>query len=321
MPKVSIIIPNFNHARYLEQRLRSVLDQTYSAFEVLFLDDASTDNSLEVLAQFESDPRLRTYHNETNSGSPYIQWNRGVSLAQGEYVWIAESDDYAAPALLERLVSVLDAHPEVGLAYCQSQRVAEDGAPMGLALDLVQDLGPEHWGRDFVRSGRDECAEYLVARNTIPNASAVVFRRAIYTAAGAVDETMRLAGDWLHYARMLKISDIAFVAEPLNHFRAHPASTRHTTLESGIYLLENYQVMGYILQEFEVTPAARKRALNSQMNAWVNHLVWKRRPLSWVMLRRIHQAALAADPHPLARFGRNAVWVPVQEMARRLTNR
>ena len=95
MPTVSVIVPNYNHARYLRQRIESVLGQTYQDFEVILLDDCSTDESRSVLGEYAKDPRVRIEFNEKNSGSTFKQWNKGVRLARGEYIWIAESDDYA----------------------------------------------------------------------------------------------------------------------------------------------------------------------------------------------------------------------------------
>ena len=111
MPTVSVIVPNYNHARFLPQRIETILRQSYQDFELLLLDDCSTDDSRAILSQYASDPRVRLEFNEMNSGSPFKQWNKGVRLARGKYVWIAESDDYADPQLLERLVAVLEADP------------------------------------------------------------------------------------------------------------------------------------------------------------------------------------------------------------------
>src|SRR6202043_2352137 len=120
-------------ARYLRQRVESVLGQTYQDFEVILLDDCSTDESQSILREYAADPRVRMEFNEKNSGSTFKQWNKGVRLARGEYVWIAESDDYAEPRLLERLVAVLDADPAVTLAYCQSWRILDDDQLDGFA--------------------------------------------------------------------------------------------------------------------------------------------------------------------------------------------
>ena len=77
-PLVSIIIPNYNHARYLKQRLESIFNQTYQNFEVIFLDDCSTDNSSDIIEQYKDNPHLsQIVVNETNSGSPFKQWNKG----------------------------------------------------------------------------------------------------------------------------------------------------------------------------------------------------------------------------------------------------
>jgi len=124
VPKVSVIIPNYNHDRFLTKRIQTILDQTFQDFEIIYLDDASTDESDAAIAPFL--PRLtHVIKNETNSGSPFKQWNKGARLAKGEYLWIAESDDYADKHFLERLVDILDRHPNVGLAYCQSWGVDE----------------------------------------------------------------------------------------------------------------------------------------------------------------------------------------------------
>lgn len=103
-PLVSIIIPNYNHARFLDERMQSVLGQTYQNFEVIILDDRSTDNSREVIEKYRSNPKVRKIlFNDTNSGSPFRQWKKGMELASGEIVWIAESDDHCEDTFLEKL--------------------------------------------------------------------------------------------------------------------------------------------------------------------------------------------------------------------------
>src|ERR1700722_3014578 len=119
MPRVSVIVPNYNHARFLRQRLDSVVAQTFQDFELILLDDCSTDESRKILEEYARDPRARLELNEANSGSPFKQWNKGVRLARGKYVWIAESDDYANERFLERLGSRLDSHSDFVLCNYQ----------------------------------------------------------------------------------------------------------------------------------------------------------------------------------------------------------
>ena len=128
MPKVSVIIPNYNHAPYLKRRIDSVLNQTYTDFEVILLDDCSTDESREVLLMYQDHPKVsHVVINRENSGSPFKQWHRGFELAKGEYIWIAESDEWCEPTLLETLVEPMLRDEFIVLRYCQSLLASERG--------------------------------------------------------------------------------------------------------------------------------------------------------------------------------------------------
>ena len=126
-PKVSVIVPNYNYAKYLPARLKSIINQTYPPYEVLFLDDCSTDDSVEIAAEMlhASGLSYRIIANETNQGT-YRQWLRGIREAKGDLIWIAEADDDCAPTFLERLVGQFE-RPDVVLAYCQSRQIDEEG--------------------------------------------------------------------------------------------------------------------------------------------------------------------------------------------------
>ena len=126
IPRVSVVIPNYNHARFLRRRIETVLQQTFQDFELILLDDCSTDESRSIISSYANNPKIRVEFNLVNSGSTFKQWNKGVGLARGEYVWIAESDDYSDARFLEQLVGVLDPKPEVAFAFCRSWRVSND---------------------------------------------------------------------------------------------------------------------------------------------------------------------------------------------------
>ena len=84
-PKVSVIVPNYNYGRYLTERIESILAQTYQNFELILLDDASSDSSIDILRQYQDHPKVsHCLVNEQNSGSPFPQWQKGIDLAQGE---------------------------------------------------------------------------------------------------------------------------------------------------------------------------------------------------------------------------------------------
>ena len=105
---ISIIVPNFNHALYLPDRLNSIFNQTYQNFEVIILDDASQDNSLDLLKAYKNHPKVSHYIvNKENTGSPFKQWKKGLELAKGDFIWIAESDDFCSLDFLETQVEML----------------------------------------------------------------------------------------------------------------------------------------------------------------------------------------------------------------------
>ncbi|TGV96003.1 glycosyltransferase family 2 protein, partial [Mesorhizobium sp. M2D.F.Ca.ET.145.01.1.1] len=133
--------PNYNYARYLGARLNSIADQTTRPYELIVLDDASTDESVQVIEQFLADCDIpcRLVVNAQNSGSVFRQWMRGVEMARGDYVWIAEADDLADPGFLAELLPAFE-RDEVVMSYCQSRQI--DGAGRVLS---------EHY-LDYVRS-------------------------------------------------------------------------------------------------------------------------------------------------------------------------
>jgi glycosyltransferase involved in cell wall biosynthesis len=232
MPKVAAIVPNFNHAPYLAQRIDSVLGQTFGDLELLVLDDASTDGSREIIERYRGRSRVRIELSDQNSGSAFAQWEKGVRATGGDYVWIAESDDWAEPAFLERLVPLLDADPSLTLAYCQSAIVDTSSRVTANAACWTEDLDPARWNAPFRSAGREELRRHLIRKNTIPNASAVLQRRSALEKCLPLRTDLGLCGDWHHWARMLAVGGLAFTPEPLNHWRL--ASSNARTERPGI---------------------------------------------------------------------------------------
>ncbi|NJO77647.1 MAG: glycosyltransferase [Cyanobacteria bacterium RM1_2_2] len=272
MPKVSIVLPSYNYARYLDERIQSLLNQTYTDFELLIVDDASTDNSVEVINQYVHDSRVRTHFFEQNSGLPYKRWNDGADLAQGEYILFAGADDSCEPTLIEKLVEKLEQNPTVGIAYCQSMQMDSDGKVGRSLKNRTDELDRNRWAQDFVNNGQDEC-QYLVIKNTIPNASAALLRRSTFETAGQFDVNLRLVADWMLWAKMLMISDIAFVAEPLNYFRLHAMTVTSNTRKIGKHVEENYQVISFITNSVALPQKSIDKAYTRLVNRWVNSIL------------------------------------------------
>jgi glycosyltransferase involved in cell wall biosynthesis len=299
MLTVSIIVPNYNHARYLRQRIESVLGQTYQDFEVILLDDCSTDESSSIIEEYANDPRVRIELNRQNSGSTFKQWTKGVLLARGKYVWIAESDDYADERLLERLVTILDSKPEVTFAYCRSWRVDQDDRPNGFADFYLVDLDPGRWKEDFQADGREECRHYFVGNNSVPNASSVLFRKAIYERVGGVDDRLRVCGDWRLWVLMAFEGEIAYVSEPLNYYREHHANVRTSAALNGLVAAEHLATVRWMLERVTPTDAVLERARSWASGYWIPAIFSRRVPFG--LKRAIFRDARATDPHVFQR--------------------
>ena len=272
MPKVSVIIPNYNHAQFLEQRVESVLNQTFQDFEIIFLDDASTDNSKEVFSKYSNHPKIsHVIFNETNSGSPFKQWNKGFGLSTGEYIWIAESDDYADSTFLQKLVQKLDSCPTVGLVYSQSWQVDENGTIASTLDWWTDDLDRSKWLNDFSANGIDVCKKYLSVKNVIPNASGVIFRHEFIFELDSDIEKFRLCGDWLFWIKILLNSDLSFIAEPLNYFRKHDNTARMLT-KFKFEISEKINILNYLSISVKMSNKDIHQRISLLVKLYFNHI-------------------------------------------------
>ncbi|MTK52600.1 glycosyltransferase [Paludibacter sp.] len=224
MPKISVIIPNYNYAIYLKQRIESVINQTYQDFEVIILDDHSTDNSKSIIEEYKNHPKIKKIvYYEANSGSPFIQWNKGIEYATGEWIWIAEADDYADKHFLEKVIKNGIESNDIVISYCQSLKTDSMGNIAGSWNDWTKDLGCI-FDNNFIIDGLSYIEKFLYFKNTIPNASGVIFRKKAFIEVGRTDIDVKYCADWLLWLKLLTIGKLAFCAENLNYFRDHQLS-------------------------------------------------------------------------------------------------
>jgi glycosyltransferase involved in cell wall biosynthesis len=222
---VSVIIPNFNHAAYLKERIDSVLAQTYTDYEVIILDDASTDNSKDIIELYRQHPKVSAIiYNEVNSGSPFKQWAKGIIEAKGIWIWIAESDDLATSTFLEVAVVHLNKINNAGLYFCNS--VVEEAGKENLTTAQINNklLNNSIWSKDYKEEGINEINRALKYHSVINNVSAVVFKKSLLS-----DNLLQLKkfmyyGDWFAYIHILTNSNIIYNKDPLNKFRRTTAS-------------------------------------------------------------------------------------------------
>lgn len=240
-PLVSVIIPNYNHAPYLQERIESILRQTYRHFEIIMLDDCSTDHSRKVMNTYREHPQVtKIIFNEVNSGSPFVQWKRGIQEANGELVWIAESDDSCHPDMLRQLVGKFEGNPTQSFAFCQCKFVDRKGEitdTHSWRLEKVERMN----GKAFIR-------KHLRFRNRVWNASCALFRKSFALACDDEYIRYRTAGDWLFWIMMAEQGEVTAISTPLNYFRQHPGSTTKRSMMSGLCQVEAKKVFDYCLR-------------------------------------------------------------------------
>ena len=230
LKRISVIVPNYNYAEYLVERITSIVHQDYPIYEIIILDDASSDDSVRVLNNLipTIDIDCSFIINDSNSGSPFVQWLKGVELARGDYIWIAEADDLSEPGFLKEVLLPFK-DPSIVMSYCQSKQMDSQGRVLSENyLDYVSDISTKKWLRHYVEEGVDEISSCFAIKNTVPNVSAVVFERKalLHVLKNGIEEIKKyhVAGDWQTYLSILKNGKIAFSPEPLNLHRRHQNS-------------------------------------------------------------------------------------------------
>lgn len=258
--KVSVCVPTYQHATFLPAAIESVLRQTFTDFELIVVDNASTDNTREVVASYvKSDPRVRYYRNANNLGM-VGNWNKCLEYAAGDYVKILCSDDVLAPECLQVAVEALDRMPKVGLVTCGRQVVDENLA----FLHLLQ-----FFDQGGVWSGAEAIRRSLVKLNPIGEPTAVVFRRDLATRGfnPAVNQLADIEM-WLH---ILQRADLYFDPRPLCQFRQHPNQCTQENVKSLGVIEEEFSIVadleGFMRRNYSKVFISKVRFLKA-LNAW-----------------------------------------------------
>ena len=227
-PKVSVCIPTHNRSRYLRQAIESVLRQTFGDYEVLVVDNASSDDTASVVSAFK-DERVRYYRNERTVGM-VRNWNRCLEFTRGECIALLHDDDFWLAQYLERAVGVMDRHGSVGLVYSAAVVVDQEGNARRMH---------RHWDTDQVVSGHSAFKE-LIGGNRVLCPTALVRRRCFDTV-GVFDEGVECGADWEMWLRICLYYDVAYVAEPLACYRTQHGSLidHHSSSLEGRQFLVN----------------------------------------------------------------------------------
>lgn len=229
-PTVSVCIPTYNGAAYLRETLTSILSQSLTDFELLVVDDCSSDTTESVVRSFD-DPRITFVRNLSRLGLAG-NWNRCLALARGRYVCIFHQDDVMEPNNLRDKVAVLEEHESVGLVYSNVYQIGARGEV--LSTYWYSRPSPEDAG---VRPGASFFRQLILGRNEVCCPS-VVIRRDCVERLGGFDERLPFTADWEMWLRVSLHFDVAYLTEPLIRYRRHDAN--ETLSFAGPHELDHY---------------------------------------------------------------------------------
>lgn len=207
-PKISVGIPAYNSGRFIAEAIRSVLDQTFSDFEIIICDDRSTDNTEQVVRSF-NDKRMRYVKNEARLG-PAGNFNRCIMRSSGEYMYIFHSDDVMLKDNLKKKADILSAYPDVGLVHSGWYKI--DGTGKVLSRD-----GPEN---DYIRGGVDYFKD-LILLSPFICAPSVMVRKECYDKLGGFNSRFPYCCDYDMWLRFPLFYSVSYLSEPLIKYRVY----------------------------------------------------------------------------------------------------
>lgn len=239
---VSVIVPNYNYARFLHQRIDSILNQTYRNIELIILDDCSTDESRSIIESYRNEPRIKEIiYNANNSGSTFKQWQKGFSLSKGEFIWIAECDDYSSPQFLEKIVSVMQNDKDIKIGFSNSYWVTQESTFINKDYTIPEPMRT-YDGKAFVK-------KHLMKENYIYNASMAVFRRDSLKDVDPDYSQYTSCGDKLFWGSIAASGKVFFYCEPLNYFRIHSTKVTTKSIANGTLFREEHKLFLKNIQE------------------------------------------------------------------------
>ena len=255
--KISVIVPNYNYAKFMYQRIYSILRQNYKLYELIILDDCSKDNSKEVIDDICNKLKdyidIKSVYNTTNSGSAFKQWKKGMKLAKGDYVWIAEADDYCDAKLLRTLVKPIKKNKNIMISYSDTAFIDTFGNIIIKSIKPEIDIQKSgHWDKSYVNNGLDEIKNYSYLNCTIANVSSAIIKNGDYEEYLKMSGEFKQAGDWLFYVNLISNGDIAYSNKILNYYRVH-GNNVSSTMNHQKHIDEINKIHKYYVDKFDLT--------------------------------------------------------------------
>jgi glycosyltransferase involved in cell wall biosynthesis len=239
-PLVSIVFTSFNHKEYLKQALDSLINQSYTNYELIIVDDCSTDGSQEILLQYESLEKVNLKLQTTNSGSYVNASNYGASLAKGEYLLFAQCDDFADEKQLEILLNAFHTNPTAGVVFSKSNLVNEDGKIFSDDYYGRQKSFKDAVNKNGLIKG-SKMKEFLSFSCVIPNLSAALIKHNLFKEVRGLSDQYLVVADWEFWLELSEKTDFYYVSQPLNYFRQHSTTIR-SSVKMKIQIIEIFNM-------------------------------------------------------------------------------
>ncbi len=221
MKKLCVVIPSYNHGKFLKKAIDSVLNQTYKDFELIIIDDASTDNSRKIIDSYK-DPRIIKYYNAENQGA-VVTLNQLIEFANSEYIALLNSDDYWEPTKLQKQIDYLDTHKDKAACFTLADFVDEkdnlilENDNFNVKIFNQRNRKQSEWYRYFFDNGNCLCHP------------SVMIRKEVYLKIGKYKNTYRQLPDFEFWIRLIKQYDIYIIQENLTHFRILSSHSKNTS--------------------------------------------------------------------------------------------
>lgn len=224
-PKISIVFTSYNHKEFIEEALVSLINQTFKDFELIIIDDCSTDGSQDLLKRFEDDPRVKLFLLEKNTGSYVYSSNLGASKATADYIIFAQCDDFAEATQLEKLYKAMQNNQQVGVVFSSSTMIDQNGKVLGFDFDVRENKFKRNCNSDTIIS-KPLINEYFLYACVIPNLSAALLKRSLFEKLKGLSSNYLVLADWDFWLKMSLECEFYFLRESLNNFRQHDNTIR-----------------------------------------------------------------------------------------------
>lgn len=227
MPKVSVLMPCYNGAKYILESIDSVLSQSFDDFELIIVDDQSNDDTFSIINAID-DPRVKVYKNDVNQGL-VGNWNSAIEKSSGDYIHFLFQDDLMLPGALDAGVKALDSHPQCSLCFSSSNVIDSTGSVT---------MRRRPFKSDCIFDGRTFARKTFRSYNIYGEPSNVLFRRSAYLEVGPFNDALSYSPDWEYWIRLSLVGDVYYLSGKFSAFRVCSESTTNSLFKMRKELLK-----------------------------------------------------------------------------------